>query len=87
MGMDRNRNRIKKIEGALTPKEIVALSIQELTKFDTPDHCASWIAEEPSRAPLDRMRQQVQNGVLQHQEGALKILPTNIHTPNSSVIN
>ena len=65
-------NRIKKIEGALTPKEIVALSIQELTKFDTPDHCASWIAEEPSRAPLDRMRQQVQNSVLQHQEGRAK---------------
>ena len=44
MGRDRNRERLERIEGSLTPKEIVASLIEEFAKFDSIDDYAAWVA-------------------------------------------
>ena len=69
MGKDRNRERLERIEGSLTPKEMVASLIEEFAKFDSIDNYAAWVAEDPSRLPLHRMHQQLKSGVSRHQDG------------------
>ena len=55
MGTDRNRKRLERIESSLTPKEIVALWIEDLAKFNSTEDYISWIAEDSSRSPLPKM--------------------------------
>ena len=61
MGTDQRR--LDKAESSLTPKEVVALWVQELPKFDSFEDYVSWMAENSSRAPLGRMLQQVRKGI------------------------
>src|ERR1700758_873225 len=64
MGTDRNRKRIEEIERSLTPREIVALWVEQLEKFDSFEDYASWVAEDPSRAPLPKIFQQIESSIL-----------------------
>jgi hypothetical protein len=63
MGTDRNRKRIEKIENSLTPREVVALWVEGLAKFNSLEDYISWIAEDSSRAPLPKMLQQIESGI------------------------
>jgi hypothetical protein len=63
MGTDRNLKRIEKIENSLTPREIVAWWVEGLAKFDSFEDYASWVAEDPSRAPLPKMLQQIESSI------------------------
>ena len=64
MGTDRNRKRLERIESSLTPTEIVALWIEDLAKFNSTEDYISWIAEDSSRAPLPKMLQQIESGII-----------------------
>jgi hypothetical protein len=46
MGTDRNRKRLKKAEGVLMPREIVASWIEEFAKFASFSDYLAWTADE-----------------------------------------
>jgi hypothetical protein len=65
MGTDRNRKRLEKVERSLMPREIVASWIEEALKFESQENYALWVAEDVTRAPLDKMLRQIRDGVAQ----------------------
>ena len=69
MGKDGNRRRLDKIESSLTPKEIVASWLQDLTKFDSLEDYLLWVAEDRSRAPLPKMFQQIEGSITKRPDG------------------
>src|SRR5438105_3631981 len=58
-----DRKRLDKIESSLTPREIVALWVQEIAKSDSMEEYASWAVDNLSRSPLLRMLQQLKDGM------------------------
>ena len=69
MGTDRNRKRLERIEISLTSREIVTLWVEGLAKFNSLEDYMSWIAEDSSRAPLSKMLQQIENGIIERANG------------------
>ena len=65
MGTDRNRKRLEKVERSLMPREVVLSWIEEVLKFESHENYALWVAEEVTRAPLDKMLRQIRDGVAQ----------------------
>ena len=76
MGTDRNRKRLEKIEGSLTPREIVALWVEELAKFNSIDDYVR-VDEPKTRAErrLPECYQQIENGIAGHPDGRGKNSP------------
>ena len=65
MRTDRNRKRLEKVENSLTPREVVLSWIEEALKFESLENYGLWVAEDGTRAPLDKMMRQIRDGVAQ----------------------
>jgi hypothetical protein len=70
MGADRNRKRLEKIESSLRPRELVASWIEDFAKFSSFEDYVSWVYQDRlSRAPLDKMFQQIETGITGRRDG------------------
>ena len=72
MGANGNRKRLDKIEGSFTPKEIVASWIQDFAKLSSFEDYLSWVSEDESRMPLDKMFGQVESSITGGPDGRRK---------------
>jgi len=69
MGIDRNRNRIEKIENSLTPREIIASWVEQLAKFDSIESYMLSMVEDSSPSPIHTMLQQIKSGTTRGLDG------------------
>ena len=63
MGTERNRKRLKQIEGSLTPDPVVLSWVKEFTKFDSLRDYAEWVSKDLTRMPLPGMFQKIESGI------------------------
>jgi hypothetical protein len=61
--MATDQRRLDKAESSLTPREVVALWVQELARFDSLEDYVFWMNDDSSRPPLGRMLQQIRKGI------------------------
>ena len=65
MGTDRNRRtNLRKSRTRSRPGRSWLCGLKSLAKFNSLEDYISWIAEDSSRAPLPKMLQQIESGII-----------------------
>jgi hypothetical protein len=87
MGADRNRRRLEKIENSLRPRELVASWTEDFAKFGSFEDYASWVSQDDSRAPLNKMFGQIESSITGDPDGRRKNSSDKDSSRSSAVSN